>query len=427
VNTGAVQFGALLREARRKQGMSQVELGDGKYSGSYISHLESGRRTANAEVLEFLSRRLGVSALEWGMSARADSTRLDLSDPIEDLLVAEHAWSDHDWDAALKHASRAAEAASRVGDVTREWEARYVMAQAMFASGSFAQAAQLAETLADHQTARRFAVARAQALSLASIAYRASDRLGWAVAFGARAVEAASSCPPIILAEALMSLVSAMSEAGHPTLESQPYLDRLELVAAQLTSDHSRGMIAWTVGAAAFVANDVEQGLRQQALAKDLLDPRRDLRLWLRFHSTTARWRLRAGITEGVAELLHTAALGLQIIGNSYDVVELRQSEAKLALLTGDVENATRIISAVLDDPVLGGKEMARGHGELVMAECLQAKGDGEGARRWFVSAAHQLEQEGRFKAALEAWRMAVETGNSRENCDKDLTGPGQV
>jgi len=414
VDTGAVQFGAMLREARRRQGLSQVELGGGKYSGSYISHLESGRRAATPEVLDFLSRRLGVSALEWGMSARADSSRLDLTDPIEDLLVAEHAWSDHDWDAALRHASLAAEAAARAGDFARQWEALYVMAQAKFASGDFVGAAVLAEELSELQTARRFAVARAQALSLASVSHRASDRLGWAVAFGARAVEAASACPPIILAEALMALVSAMSEAGHPTAESQPYLDRLELVAPQLTSDHSRGMIAWTVGAAAFVADDVEQGLRQQAVAKELLDPRRDLRLWLRFHSTTARWRLRAGLTEGVAESLHIASLGLQIIGNNYDVVELRQSEAKLMLLTGDVDGATKLIKSVLDDPVLGGSEMSRGHSELVMAECLLAKQDADGARRWFASAAHQLEQEGRFKAALDAWRQAVSASDPK-------------
>ena len=54
--------------------------------------------------------------------------------------------------------------------------------------------------------------------------------------------------------------------------------------------------------------------------------------------STAARrsCRLDAGIVEGVPELVHTAALGLQILGNKHDVVELRQVEAKLALLTGD-------------------------------------------------------------------------------------------
>ena len=106
--SAAVQFGSLLREARRSQGLSQNELGAGTYSGSYISHLESGRRTATPQVIEFLTRRLGVSPLEWGVSPASDPAQLVAGDTIEDLLVAERAWSEHDWDAAIEHSTRAA-------------------------------------------------------------------------------------------------------------------------------------------------------------------------------------------------------------------------------------------------------------------------------------------------------------------------------
>ena len=404
--SNAVQFGSLLREARRRQGLSQAELGGGKYSGSYISHLESGRRTASPEVVEFLSRRLGVSLLEWGLAPAPNPAFL--GGTFEDLLVAERARSEHDWASAIAHATQAAASAEAAADGGRHWEAMYVVAQGRFASGEFAEAARLADALSTHEIAQQFAVARAQALSLASIANRASDHLGWAIAFGARAVEAASAAPPIILAEALMSLVSAMSEAGHAPEESRPYLDRLAALSPRLTSDHSRGMIAWTMSGAAFVAGDIGEGLRLQAHAGDLLDPRRDLRLWLRFHSTAARWRLGAGITDGVADLLQTASLGLQILGNNYDVVELRQSEAKLALLTGNPEGGYATIRGILDDPVLGGPEMSRGQSELVLAECLEALGRLEESRHQFVAAALQLEVEGRLRQAIDAWRCSV-------------------
>jgi len=405
---GAVQFGSLLRKARKQRGLSQVELGGDRYSGSYISHLESGRRLASPEVIEFLSRRLGVSPLEWGTSPAGDTRSAAHDDAVEDLLVAERAWSDRDWGSAIAHSKQAAESAAASGDSTRHWEALYVMAQARFAAAEYAAAAELAEQLAEHQTARRFSVARAQALSLASIANRASDRLGWAIAFGARAVEAASAAPPIILSEALMALVSAMSEAGHPPAESRPFLDRLSQLAPRLTSDHSRGMIAWTLGAAAFVAGDPEAGLKYQAEAAKLLDQRRDLRLWLRFHSTAASWRLGAGITDGVPELLQTAAFGLQMVGNSYDMVELRQAEAKLALINGDAERARSMIQAVLDDPVTGGPEMALGQSQLLLAQCYQALGEADQARRQFAVAAMQLEVEGRLRAAVDAWRCSA-------------------
>lgn len=408
MNAGATEFGVMLRQARKSKGMSQVELGGDKFSGSYISHLESGRRAATPEVIEFVSRRLGLSPLEWGVSAKADLGRPVTGDLIEDLLIAERAWSDHDWTAALNHAEQAAEAAASAGDWDREWESRYVMGQAMFASGDFAAAAPLAESLADHPTANRYPVARAQALCLASISHRASDRLGRAVALGARAVEVAASLPPIIQAEALMALVSAMSEAGHPASESAPYLDRLEELSTELTSDHSRGMIAWAIGTAEFVAGDVASGIAHHEQAQKLLDARRDLRLWSRFQRSAASCLLGAGITDGVAELVRTASLGIEILGNNHDLAELRQVEAQLALHSGDPEEAIRIASEVLADPVLGAKDLSRSGTELVLAQALDACGREEQAREQYRIAAEALEAEGRLAAAAQAWRRSV-------------------
>lgn len=420
MDTGAVEFGALLREARRKKGLSQVELGGGKYSGSYISHLESGRRTATPEVIEFVSHRLGMSALEWGITAKADAVQI-IRDPIEDLLVAERAWSDHDWDAALRHASQAAKQARDVGDLPREWESRYVMAQALFASGQFAEAAEEAEQLAEHPTARRYAVARSQALSLASVAHRAADHLGWAVAYGAQAVEASESLPPIIAAEALMALVSAMSEAGHSPVESARYLRRLEDLSPQLTSDHSKGMIAWAVGTAEFAAGEVMAGIAHHQRARSLLDARRDLRLWSRFHRSAASCLLGAGIIDGVPELVRTAALGLEILGNVYDRVELRQVEAQLALHQGNPQEALRITSEVLADPVMGAASISRSNTELVRAEALQAMGRDAEAAEQFRLAAESLEREGRMRSAVDAWRRSL-TVSEKGKVDTGLT-----
>lgn len=409
MNAGAAEFGVMLRKARKSKGMSQAELGGDTFSGSYISHLESGRRTATPEVIEFVSRRLGLSPLEWGVSAKNDLGQPVAGELIEDLLIAERAWSDHDWSAALTHAEQAAEVAAAAGDSDREWESRYVMGQALFASGEFARAAQLAEALVEHPTAARYPVARAQALCLASISSRASDRLGRAVALGARAVEVSATLPPIIEAEALMALVSALSEAGHPAQESAPYLERLEELSTKLTSAHSRGMIAWAIGTAEFMAGDVASGIAHHREAQGLLDARRDLRLWSRFQRSAASCLLGAGITEGVADLVRTASLGIEILGNNHDLAELRQVEAQLALHSGDAETAVRIASEVLADPVLGAKEVSRSGTELVLADALAACGREAEACEQYRVAAEALEAEGRMAAAAKAWRRSLE------------------
>jgi hypothetical protein len=266
----------------------------------------------------------------------------------------------------------------------------------------------LAEQLAEHQTARRFAVARAQALSLASTASRAADRLGWSIAFGARAVEAASSAPPIILTEALMALVSALGEAGHDLAETRPLLDRLELLAPRLGSSHSRGTVAWTIGSALCMGGEVVSGVARHDSARELLDPKRDLRLWLRFQGVAARWRLNAGITDGVPELLRTASFGLDIVGNVHDRAELRQVEAMLALRTEAPEQAAESMEASLSDPEFSAAGVAQGSSMVILAHALRALGREEEARLQYARAANAFEEEGRLRAAIDAWRRSV-------------------
>lgn len=281
------------------------------------------------------------------------------------------------------------------------------MAQAKFAGAQFAAAADMARMLAEHEAAREFPVARAQALSLASIAYRSSDRLGWAVAYAARAVEAASAAPPIILAEALMALVSALSEAGHTAVEVADYVARLEAISPRLTSDHSRGMVAWAIGTSAFKSNDVARGLAWHEQAKALLDPQRDLRLWLRFHRAAANCRLDAGLTEGVPELLRVSATALEIIGNPLDVVELRQAQARLTVLQGDPATATALIRSITDDPTLSASGYSRAASALILADSASALGEHDLALEQYSLAARHFELEGRLTQAIAAWRKA--------------------
>ncbi len=410
------QFGQLLREHRRSQKMSQVELGGGRYSGSYISHLESGRRTPTPEVVEFLARRLGVSPLQWGVrehfdkgaTLRAESAEFDMA-AVEDLLVAERAWYERDWHSAETHARRAAAGAKAAGDGIRHWEALYVVAQSRFANGEFGEAARIALEISEFQACRDYPVARAQSLSLASIADRAGSRLGWAIAHGARAVEAASSAPPIILAEALMALVSALSEAGHSTVETGAYLKRLDELAPQLSANHSRGMVEWTIGTAAYKAGDAEEGMARYDRARALLSPQRDLRLWLRFHRSDATCRLDVGIADEVAELLRISATGLEIMGNNFDVVELRQAKARLSLLEGDAAATAATIQELLADPVLGNPEYRRGMSEWILAQALQQLGRTAEAAVHYGQAGELLLADGRLKLALNAFRIRGE------------------
>lgn len=192
------RFGTRLRERRRLRGLSQSELGGGRYSGSYISHLESGRRTAGPEVVAFLAERLGVSPAELGVSlpnGLHDDAQAG-AETLAQLLVAERAWHDGDWTVASDLAAQAADRALDEGQAIRHWEARYLQAQAWLGGGRFEEAARLARGLADDPVAAGSPALRAQALSLASAGYRSCDQLGMAIACAAQAVDVAGQAPP---------------------------------------------------------------------------------------------------------------------------------------------------------------------------------------------------------------------------------------
>ncbi|MDQ3913779.1 MAG: helix-turn-helix domain-containing protein [Actinomycetota bacterium] len=61
------RFGRALRNRRLAAGMTQAQLEGSKYTHSFISSVESGRRGASKEAVEYFAQRLGIPAEEvWG-------------------------------------------------------------------------------------------------------------------------------------------------------------------------------------------------------------------------------------------------------------------------------------------------------------------------------------------------------------------------
>ncbi|MFZ1409931.1 MAG: helix-turn-helix transcriptional regulator [Micropruina sp.] len=409
-----LMFGQRLRASRRQLGLSQAELGAGRYSGSYISHLESGRRTPNNEVVEFLARRLGVSVDELE-TPTPEAALVPNVAAFEQLIVAARAWHDRDWETATDLGQRAAESALESGQHERYWEAVFVQSQAHFADGEFHEAAVLAQELADHPVAAHSILLRAQALSLASSAYRSSDQLADAISCGARAVEIASSAPPVTLADALMALISAMFEASEVGQQAQRHCSRLVEVADRVESPQARGKIMWTLGTAACRSGDVARGMEFFDRALSLLSPHRDLRLWLRLHRVIATSRLDAGLVEGVANLLQIASSGLAYLGHAYDILELRHAQAQLAVLEGRLTDAEELLTRTIDDPDLAEATSTNGLAHELLAETLMRLGRQEASLGAYVRAAKVYEAQNLHHAANRCWRMASSAGTVRQ------------
>ena len=88
------ELGSRLRAARLARGWTQTELAGDLVSVGYVSRLESGHRRPNAEVLEALAQRLGVSTdqlLRGATAPEQDELRLALDFAELSLENGEHA------------------------------------------------------------------------------------------------------------------------------------------------------------------------------------------------------------------------------------------------------------------------------------------------------------------------------------------------
>lgn len=138
------ELGERIRQLRVAHGMSQTALGDGRYSGSYISHIESGRRRPGSEVLGFIAARLGLAVAELDPDdpESADADVVALLAGVRRSLAAKQ------WDAAVRSARQASLLAAELHRDSRCWEADFLLASALMASGRYEEAGELAVDLA---------------------------------------------------------------------------------------------------------------------------------------------------------------------------------------------------------------------------------------------------------------------------------------
>ncbi len=111
------QIGERLRTLRRSAGLSQAELGAGRFSKEYVSQIELGKTRPSAATIEWLAERLDADSafLEHGVS-RVDAERLDaaLGEAERLLEIGLYAEAVHDFAAARELASSNVDARARL-------------------------------------------------------------------------------------------------------------------------------------------------------------------------------------------------------------------------------------------------------------------------------------------------------------------------
>lgn len=185
-----------------------------------------------------------------------------------------------------------------------------------------------------------------------SIVARSSGRLAEAVDLARRSVEFAAELPDLAPTrlQAATILIAALSVKGEldEAWDVATSLDITDGASPAPSLLISQG--AWAIGNIAFRRGDTEVGEMYYALANKLLLPQADLQAWAEFHRGSADFKLHAGLVDdSVRVSLDNAALGIQLVGTEIHRVELALAQARLALLTDDLDVAEELLKGLID------------------------------------------------------------------------------
>ncbi len=396
-------FGAKLREARLARGLSQTALGRGRFSGSYISHLERDTRKPSEETLAFLSEQLGVNPHAL-LADEEEPTPEEIAQTVAQTLL-ESSLIRHEYREEL--VTRAGLASAR-GPVGQRFSIGRLTAEALLERGAYHECVLVTDGLLKSALTEASPVLRAAVLAIRSRALRADGDLTEARKSASHAVfaaHAAEECPPEIMVSALTAEVAARADLGERE-ELARATAELESCKQDLPEGHVRGLAAWALGNVYFAEREVPSAIAQHDEAAELLRPEADLRAWARFYKATAALRLAAGVLDGVDGFIERASNGLSIVGNEGDLAELELLRAK-RVLPSDPENALARIEAVLRRHELPGQTEAEA--ETVRAAAFELLGRREDQLRTLLHAAELLASSGAPDQAIDIWRAVVD------------------
>ncbi len=399
---GDAEFGRRVKALRVSRGMSQAELAGEAMSVSYVSLLESGRRTPNDRVVAHLAEQLGVApgVLLEGEHA---STRSDL---LLDLRFAELALASGDDDTA-REGFEAVLGRVTPDDAEAVWRAERGLGRIAERVGDLAEAIRRLEELRERGEDDPARWPWLDVVIDLSRCYREAGDL-------ARSVDVAERATAVVRRLGLVAgavprlgvtLAGAYRERGD-LARATFLLDRVLGGLDQDSPRRDRGSALWN---AAIVA--AERGLKVDAslLAERALalfaeeDDARSLAL-LR---TLSAWILLDSDPPDATRartLLRQAHTSLRTVGSDTDVAYAETELARAELQLGDAESARRWAVSSLER--LGDEsKLESARARTALAQTLNALGESAAAHEEMLRAVAELEAAAAGRQAASAWR----------------------
>ncbi len=409
------ELGSRLRAARLARGWTQTDLAGDLVSVGYVSRLESGHRRPNAEVLEALAQRLGVSTdmlLRGATAPEQDELRLALDFAELSLENGEHAEAE----------VRAREARDRaVAIVHRELadRATYLVARALESQGNVDDAILELETLVlgggaiprepgAIPRAGLPAIPRIKAAIALSRCYRESGDLSLAIEAGEKVLAELEGSPLDSSDEAvqLSVTVAAAYQFRGDTGQAIRICRRAIAQAEKLDSPRARAAAYWNASLFESERGSVAEAIPLAERALTLLAEGQDGRNLARLRTALADMQLQLDPpdVEAAMAMLDLAAEELSVSSASVlDVARTDVARARGHLLAGDLIQA-RSVSADVHRRVVRLAPLTAADAKAIEGQAAAAAGDADAARQSYQAAVMLLTGVGADRDAAELW-----------------------
>lgn len=411
------ELGTRLRAARLARGWTQTELAGDMVSVGYVSRIESGHRRPNAEVLEALAQRLGVSTdqlLRGPTAPEQDELRLALDFAELSLENGEHA-------EAEVQARQARDRARAIVHDDLADRASYLIARALESQGNVDDAILELEPLVSGDVvaipragagaiprAGLPAIPRIRAAIALSRCYRESGDLSLAIESGERVIAELSGTPLESTDEAVQ-LAATVAAAYHfrgDTSQGIRTCRRALAKAEELASPKARAAVYWNASVMESERGSVAEAIPLAERALALLAEGQDGRNLARLRTALADMQLQLDPPDVAAAMVMLDLAAAELSTTSAGVLDIARNDIARArghLLAGELDVA-RSVSADVHERVLQLAPLTAADAKAIEGQAAAAAGDAPAARESYRAAVMLLTGVGADRDAAELW-----------------------
>ena len=388
-----------LRDLRTRAGLTKTALAKPRYTVSYVSQIEAGRRTPSAEALSFFANQLGVTP-------RYLST--GIPDGVEDevrfrLEEAREALRNGDAKQTEEIARTALEDSAQYDLAVLKRQALLIAAEAIAQQGNLQGAVDLFEQLLENDLPQHEAGLAVVGLARA---YRTMGDLSYAAQVVESFLSRTSEEPldPSLATELQSVLVSIYFERGDIN-KAERSARRALAAASQIDSLEIKAKTYWYAGRVFAEAKRWDEALELATRARVLMEEMEDRQSVARLHNAYAFICLETDPPklEDAREHLERAETLLKEAGAPGDLAYVYEERGRLALLEDRPGEALDYAERGLADAQPDALEQARCL--YLKGRALAALGRSDEARMALREAAERFRSQGARQQEASCWR----------------------